>query len=132
MPALVRALPLLPLGETMGTKLGWQPLGYLFDIGFTRDVWMHRVDIARATGRPLELTAGHDGRIVADILAEWASRHGEPFSLRLTGRPVATSEPAAAAAKPPLWTPSTSPASCPAAPTTMGCCGTNCRSDLLP
>lgn len=85
MPALVRALPLLPLGETMGTKLGWQPLGYLFDIGFTRDVWMHRVDIARATGHPLELTAGHDGRIVADILAEWASRHGEPFSLRLTG-----------------------------------------------
>jgi len=85
MPAPVRALPLLPLGEAMGTKLGWQPLGYLFDIGFTRDVWMHRIDIARATGHLLELTAGHGGRIVADIVAEWAGRHGEPFTLLLTG-----------------------------------------------
>lgn len=85
MPAPVRALPLLPLGEIMGTRVGWQPLGYLFDIGFTRDVWMHRVDIAHATGHRLQLTADHDGRIVADMLAEWAGRHGEPFSLLLTG-----------------------------------------------
>ncbi len=85
MPALVRALPLLPLGETMGTKLGWQPLGYLFDIGFTRDVWMHRVDIARATGHPLDLSADHDGRIVSDVVVEWARRHGEPFTLQLLG-----------------------------------------------
>jgi len=85
MPAPLRALPLLPLGDVMGTKMGWQPLRYLFDIGFTRDVWMHRVDIARAIGRPLELTTGHDGRVVADIVAEWASRHGEPFTLLLTG-----------------------------------------------
>ena len=85
MPAPLRALPLLPLGDVMGTRMGWQPLGYLFGIGFTRDVWMHRVDIARAIGRPLELTTGHDGRVVADIVAEWASRHGEPFTLLLTG-----------------------------------------------
>jgi len=49
MPAPLRALPLLPLGEALGTRLGWKPLAYLFDIGFTRDVWMHRVDLARAT-----------------------------------------------------------------------------------
>jgi uncharacterized protein (TIGR03083 family) len=85
MPAPVRALPLLPLGEALGTDLGWQPIGYLFGIGFTRDVWMHRVDLARATGRPMELAAEHDGRIVADIAAEWATLHAEPFTLQLTG-----------------------------------------------
>jgi hypothetical protein len=46
---------------------------------------MHRVDIARATGRPLELTAEHDGRIIADVVREWAERHGRAFQLRLTG-----------------------------------------------
>lgn len=85
MPAPVRALPLLPLGEALGTDLGWKPVGYLFGIGFTRDVWMHRVDLSRATGRPLVLTAGHDGRIVADIVAEWATLHSDPFTLRLSG-----------------------------------------------
>jgi len=46
---------------------------------------MHRVDISRAVGRPMRLTADHDGRIVADIVAEWARRHGRPFTLLLTG-----------------------------------------------
>jgi uncharacterized protein (TIGR03083 family) len=81
MPRVVRGLPLLQLPPPVGRK----PLSYLTDMGFTRDVWMHRVDIARATGRPLELTAAHDGRIVADIVAEWALTHGQPFVLDLTG-----------------------------------------------
>lgn len=85
MPAPLRALPVLPLGEALGTDLGWKPIGYLFGIGFTRDVWMHRVDLARAIGRPLVLTAEHDGRIVADIVAEWATLHGDAFTLRLSG-----------------------------------------------
>ena len=84
-PAPIRALPLLPLGTVLGTRLGWKPLGYLFDIGFTRDVWMHRVDIARAVGAPLVLTAEHDGRIVADIVAEWTQLHHDPFTLDLSG-----------------------------------------------
>ena len=46
---------------------------------------MHRADVARATGRQLVLTPGHDGRIVADVVAEWAGRHGQPFTLRLDG-----------------------------------------------
>jgi uncharacterized protein (TIGR03083 family) len=81
MPAPVRALPVLPLGPPVGRK----PLGYLFDMGFTRDVWAHRIDVTRAIGRPMLITAEHDGRIVADIVAEWAKLHGEPFTLRLTG-----------------------------------------------
>jgi uncharacterized protein (TIGR03083 family) len=60
-------------------------LGYLTDIIFLRDAWMHRVDTARATGREFGPTAAHDGRIVADVVAEWARRHGRPFVLELTG-----------------------------------------------
>jgi hypothetical protein len=59
--------------------------GYLIDVVFTRDLWMHRVDLSRATGHPLQLTPGHDGRIVADVVADWARRHGRPFTLRLDG-----------------------------------------------
>jgi uncharacterized protein (TIGR03083 family) len=81
-PALMRKLPLrftLPDG-----KETWR-LGYLLDVIETRDVWMHRVDLARATGRELQLTPEHDGRIVADVVAEWARRHGRPFTLHLDG-----------------------------------------------
>jgi uncharacterized protein (TIGR03083 family) len=59
--------------------------GYLFDIIHTRDPWMHRIDISRATGRDIVLSAGHDGRIVADVVADWARRHNQPFTLTLTG-----------------------------------------------
>ena len=59
--------------------------GFLVDTIFTRDPWMHRLDISRATGRPMELTAGHDGRLVAGVVTEWARRHGQPFTLTLTG-----------------------------------------------
>jgi uncharacterized protein (TIGR03083 family) len=80
LPAALRALP-IPIGPPLGTR----PLGYLMGCIYTRDAWMHRVDIARATGRPLELTADHDGRIVADVVAEWARGHGQPYRLTLTG-----------------------------------------------
>lgn len=60
-------------------------LGYLVDTIYLRDLWLHRVDASRATGRPLELTAEHDGRIVVDVVEEWARRHGKPYTLELTG-----------------------------------------------
>ena len=60
-------------------------LGYLIDTIYLRDLWMHRVDVAHALGQPLEFSADHDGRIVADVVAEWARRHGQPFVLELTG-----------------------------------------------
>lgn len=81
-PAFVRANARLavdgPVFET------WK-LGYLIDTIYLRDLWMHRIDAVRAVNRPLELSADHDGRIVADIVAEWARRHGTPFVLELTG-----------------------------------------------
>jgi uncharacterized protein (TIGR03083 family) len=60
-------------------------LGFLFDVIATRDPWMHRLDISRATGRGMAVSRDHDGRLVADVVAEWARRHGRPFSLTLTG-----------------------------------------------
>jgi uncharacterized protein (TIGR03083 family) len=59
--------------------------GYLVDIIFTRDTWMHRLDVCRATGSEMVLTPDHDGRIVADVVAEWARQHGQPFTLTLQG-----------------------------------------------
>ena len=86
LPRPVASLPLLGLPEPVGR----QPLLYLFDIGFTRDVWAHRIDIATATGTTFDADAEHDGRLVADLVAEWADTHGEPFTLELTGPAGAT------------------------------------------
>lgn len=81
-PNLLRRMPMKQ--EVGGVPETWR-FGYLLDVVLTRDTWMHRVDIARATGRDLLLTANHDGRIVADVVAEWARRHGKPFTLSLEG-----------------------------------------------
>ncbi len=81
---VVGRLP-LPEKQVVGADREWWRIGYLLDVVLTRDVWMHRVDITRATGRELELTPGHDGVLVADVVAEWAQRHGRPYRLRLTG-----------------------------------------------
>jgi uncharacterized protein (TIGR03083 family) len=59
--------------------------GYLVDVILTRDPWMHRTDIAAATGRDLQLTAEHDGVIIDDVAREWAGRHQQPCTLTLTG-----------------------------------------------
>lgn len=79
-PPPIRWLPI-----PMGPPIGWKPLTYLLRMGFTRDLWMHRVDLARATETNFVSTPDHDGRIVADIVVEWARRHKEPFRLHLSG-----------------------------------------------
>lgn len=79
-PGVVRAV-VLPMGAPLGTR----PLGYLMDCIYTRDAWMHRIDIARATGRALEVTPGHDGILMADLVSEWETLHEEDFDLVLTG-----------------------------------------------
>jgi len=61
------------------------PYGFLVDTIFTRDTWMHRLDISRATGREMMVTPAHDGRLVAGVVSEWAHRHRQPFTLTLTG-----------------------------------------------
>lgn len=81
-PALFRRMPMKQ--EVAGQAETWR-MSYLLDVILTRDPWMHRVDIARAAGREMKLTPEHDGRIVADVVAEWARRHGIPFVLTLTG-----------------------------------------------
>jgi hypothetical protein len=48
-----------------GAPKTWS-LGYVTDVILTRDPWMHRLDLARATGQDPVLTADHDGVIVAD------------------------------------------------------------------
>lgn len=81
-PSLFRRMP---MKQTVGGASETWRMGYLLDTILTRDPWMHRVDIARATGRDMVLTADHDGRIVADVVAEWARRHGQGCTLVLTG-----------------------------------------------
>ena len=60
-------------------------VAYMMDTIYVRDTWMHRVDLIRATGSELVLTPDHDGKLVADVVAEWARRHGQPCSLTLDG-----------------------------------------------
>ncbi len=75
----------LPMAQDMPDGVEWWSFGYLTDTILTRDPWMHRVDLGRASGVRLTLTEDHDGVIVADVVAEWAQRHGRPFRLRLAG-----------------------------------------------
>jgi uncharacterized protein (TIGR03083 family) len=83
-PGFVRGRNVPQLQDVNGTQEPWT-FGYLVDVILTRDPWMHRMDIAAATGTPPRLTADHDGVIVADVVAEWAGRHGKDFELTLTG-----------------------------------------------
>jgi uncharacterized protein (TIGR03083 family) len=78
-------LPMRYTPVPFGEPIGWKPVNYLLEVGFTRDVWAHRIDIHTAIGRPMELDRDHDGRLVADIVREWAELHAEPFDLHLTG-----------------------------------------------
>ncbi len=68
LPWLVRQIR-LPLGP-----LGVAPVGYLTDTIYTRDWWMHRADLCRATGQHMVLTPEHDGRLVALILRDLADK----------------------------------------------------------
>ena len=75
----------MPGEQTVGGSLEAWTLGYLLDTILTRDPWMHRMDIVKATGTSPELSADHDGVLVADVVTEWSVRHGEACELTLTG-----------------------------------------------
>ncbi|MFW2236666.1 maleylpyruvate isomerase family mycothiol-dependent enzyme [Rhodococcus opacus] len=83
-PAIIRRHR-MPEPQTIGGISEWWSIGFVTDVILTRDVWMHRVDLSRAIGRPLRLSADHDGELIADMAREWAGRHGQPFRLHLTG-----------------------------------------------
>jgi uncharacterized protein (TIGR03083 family) len=73
--------------------------GYLFDVIYPRDVWLHRIDTARATGRPLTPTVGDNviiAQVVRDLARDW---HEQTWVLHLdavgqwlvgAGQPTAT------------------------------------------
>jgi uncharacterized protein (TIGR03083 family) len=82
-PALLRRAIRMPQDPPFERER-WS-YGYLVDTIFTRDAWMHRLDVSRATSRLPVVSPEHDGRIVADVVREWASRHGQPFTLVLHG-----------------------------------------------
>ena len=83
--ATLRGAVPAPGEELVGDRPERWTFGYVVEVVLTRDTWMHRVDVARATARTLELSPGHDGVLVADVVAEWADRHRQPYRLRLTG-----------------------------------------------
>lgn len=83
-PGFVRRRRLPEPQVVNGVAETWS-IGYFTDVILTRDPWMHRLDLAQSTGRPPMLTADHDGVIVADVVLEWARRHGRPYRLQLTG-----------------------------------------------
>lgn len=83
-PGFMRSRTMTDPGPGGTAPETWE-MGFVLDTILTRDPWMHRSDIALATGTPMSLTAEHDGVLVADVVAEWSRRHGQPFDLTLTG-----------------------------------------------
>jgi uncharacterized protein (TIGR03083 family) len=81
-PGLVRLAPLPPFA---GLRRGAR-LSYLLDVVYLRDVWLHRVDLHRATGVDLPTSSAEDevvAQVVRDLDLEW---DGPAFVLELTGR----------------------------------------------
>jgi uncharacterized protein (TIGR03083 family) len=81
-PAVLRRITLDP---GIPGQPRWR-LDYLLDIIYNRDLWMHRVDLARATGRPF-VVGDHDREIVAQVVRDLAQGWSAvPVALELTGR----------------------------------------------
>ena len=69
----------------VGAETEHWSIEYLMDRVALRGAWRDRLDVCRSTGRSMVLTPAHDGQIVADVVADWAERHAQPFTLSLTG-----------------------------------------------
>ena len=68
---------------------GWTDLGFIADHIFTRDVFMHRIDIARAVGGELAVDSD-DRRVIEDCLREWALTSRADATLELSGAAEST------------------------------------------
>jgi uncharacterized protein (TIGR03083 family) len=75
----------MPEAQLVGGHLERWTFGYLVDVILTRDPFMHRLDIYAATGLEPQVTPDHDGRLVDDVVHDWAERHAHPYTLELTG-----------------------------------------------
>lgn len=64
--------------------LGRVNLAYVMNTIFTRDTFMHRVDIARATGKQL-LLGLREARLIEDVVVDWGDRTGANAIVGLTG-----------------------------------------------
>ncbi|MGN6782927.1 MAG: maleylpyruvate isomerase family mycothiol-dependent enzyme [Marmoricola sp.] len=86
LPAPVRrmSVPIAQTGSTQGLPARLN-LGVAMDVVYTRDAWLHTIDIARATDREIDLAAPVNARVVADVVRDWAAAHGVPVELVLTG-----------------------------------------------
>lgn len=84
-PLRRRPVPIAQSGSFPAGTPRLVSMGELLDVVLTRDVWLHRIDIYRAVDRQPELDPAFDGRIVADIVADWAASHSQPVQLELTG-----------------------------------------------
>ena len=80
--------PLKPFGIPHPVT-GWLSMRHLMLVVHSRDTWIHRLDICRATDRPFEQTREHDGRInalvVLDLARALRRKSGRPIALELTG-----------------------------------------------
>jgi len=63
---------------------GWLTLRHLMLAVHSRDTWIHRLDICRATGRAFERTQEHDGRINALVVRDLT----RPLARKLGSRAV--------------------------------------------
>jgi uncharacterized protein (TIGR03083 family) len=80
LPWLVRQIPIPQVGN----------FGYLMDIIYPRDEWMHRYDICAATGKKMVITPEHDGRLLDLVLLDIAKKlkkqlAGRTIVLQITG-----------------------------------------------
>ncbi len=71
---------------------GFMSVGYLVDVIYPRDQWMHRMDICRATGKTLVITPGHDKRLLDLVMRDAAEtlRGKVPVVVNITGAVTGT------------------------------------------
>ncbi len=85
-PRLLRGVPLpMDVGGSIPQEPTRLTLGRLNEVIYTRDAWLHRVDVARAVGIDPGLTSDVDRRLLEDVVAEWARVHGQAMTLHLDG-----------------------------------------------
>jgi uncharacterized protein (TIGR03083 family) len=87
LPGPLRRLPVARLFPEEARRMPDVGLGYLLDVVMVRDAWMHRVDLARATGRPLAL-GEHDREVVAQVVRDVGRCWNGPSVLLELGGPA--------------------------------------------